>query len=108
MLKNAGGDIRVIERWDVASRVDSMLRQFCPLLNCIQPACHSHSTRFIMYITLFQPLPVAHDRKLNRDVKPVLSGDSLRQRVKRNCNNTCFVRESDEYIVRVTGDSDSV
>ena len=52
-LKDTGGDVRVIEKWDVVSRVDSMLRQFCPLLNCIQPACPSHSTLPATRRTLF-------------------------------------------------------
>jgi len=43
MLKDKGEGVRVIRKWDVVSRVDSMLRQFCPLLGCIQPACPSHS-----------------------------------------------------------------
>lgn len=47
MLKDTGDGVRTVEKWDVVSRVDSMLRQFCPLLGCIQPACPSHSTRTV-------------------------------------------------------------
>jgi hypothetical protein len=102
ILKNMKDGVRVVEKWDVVSRVDSMLEQFCPLLNCIQPACPSHSTCSITHSTLVQPLPLAHDRKLTRDVKPMLNNDSLRQRVKKDCKNMCIARESDEYIVRTT------
>ena len=42
MPKKTKDNVHVIEKWDVVSRVDSMLRQFCPLLSCIQPACPSH------------------------------------------------------------------
>ncbi|KAF9788577.1 hypothetical protein BJ322DRAFT_1183241 [Thelephora terrestris] len=82
MLKKTKDDILVIEKWDVVSRVDSMLRQFCPFLSCIQPACPSH----------------AHDRELNRNVKPTLNNSSLRQRIKSACDNMCFAFEGDEYI----------
>lgn len=104
MIKNMGDSLRGIEKWDVASRVDSMLRQFCPLLGCIQPACPSHSTWSIAHPILLQPSPSAHDHKLNQNVTPTLNNDSLRQRTKKNCRNMCFRLESDEYIVRVTGD----
>lgn len=56
-LKNTGEDVRVTQRWDVASRVDSMLRQFCPHLNCIQPACPSHGTHAIAHRVIAQPRP---------------------------------------------------
>ena len=108
MLKNTGDGVRVIEKWDVVSRVDSMLRQFCPLLNCIQSACPSHSTCYITLSTPAQPLSVAHDRKLSRDIKPMLYNHSLRQRVKKNCKNMCFTQESDEYIVRATGGPNTI
>lgn len=104
ILKNTKDGVRAVEKWDVVSRVDSMLEQFCPLLNCIQPACPSHSTSSITRSTLVQPLPLAHDGKLTRDVKPMLNNDSLRQRVKKDCKNMCIARESDEYIVRATED----
>ncbi|KAF9652388.1 SET domain-containing protein [Thelephora ganbajun] len=82
MLRNTGDDVHVTEKWDVISRVDSMLRQFCPLLGCIQSACPSH----------------VHDRKLNRNIRPMLNNDSLRQGAKKSCNNMCFTLESDDYI----------
>lgn len=50
-----------------------------------------------------KPLPAAHDRELNRNVKPTLNNDSLRLKAKKNCKNMCFTLESDEYIVRVFG-----
>ena len=100
MLKSAEDDIRVTEKWDVAARVDSMLRQFCPLLGCIQPACPSHSACFITYPTLVKPLPTVHDHKLDSNVKPTLNNDSLRLKAKHSCDNKCFTLESDEYIVR--------
>lgn len=100
MLKDTGDGVRVTEKWDIVSRVDSMLRQFCPLLGCVQSACPSHSTFSVVRLTLFKLLLAVHDHKLNRDVKPALSNDSLRQRAKKNCNNLCFTLESDEYIVR--------
>lgn len=51
-LKNTEGSVHAIEKWDVMSRVDSMLRQFCPLLGCIQPVCPSHSTCSITRLIL--------------------------------------------------------
>lgn len=102
MVKNPGDDVHVTEKWDVVSRVDSMLRQFCPLLGCIQSACPSHSTCSVTYFTVHQPLATVHDRVLNRNVKPTLNDDALRQRIRKTCNNMCFAVESDEYIVRAT------
>jgi hypothetical protein len=103
MVKNAGDNVRVIEKWDVVARVESMLRSFCPLLNCIQSACPSHSMHPVRRSSLYQPPSVAHDRKLKRDVEPTLNNASLRQLIKESCNNMCFTLENDEYIVRVTG-----
>jgi hypothetical protein len=100
MLKSSEDDIPVIEKWDVAARVDSMLRQFCPLLGCIQSACPSHSACSVAYPTLVKLLSTAHDRKLDSNVKPTLSNDSLRLKAKHSCDNNCFTLESDEYIVR--------
>jgi hypothetical protein len=81
-----------------------MLRLFCPLLGCIQPACPSHSTCIITHFALVKPLPAANDdRELNRNAKPLLNNDSLRLKAKKNCKNMCFTLESDEYIVRVIG-----
>ena len=99
MLKVAGDDVRATEKWDVAARVDSMLRQFCPLLGCVQSACPSHSACFITYPTLVKPLPTVHHRKLDSNVKPTLNNDSLRLKARHSCKNKCFTLESDEYIV---------
>lgn len=101
MLKNTRDDIDLIKKCDVQSRVDSMLGKFCPLLGCIQPVCPSHSMCSVTYSTLHQLLPIAHDRELNRNIKPTLNNGSLRQRIKKNCNNLCFELESEEYVVRV-------
>lgn len=99
MFENREDDIHVIEKWDVKKRVDSMLRQFCPRLGCIQPACPSHCTYFVTHPAILRLLPIAHDHEWNREVKPTLNNDSLRQRIKKNCNNMCFILEGDEFIV---------
>lgn len=104
MPKKTKNDVHVIEKWDVVSRVDSMLRQFCPLLSCIQPECPSHGMYPVTWLTLHQPLPIAYDRKLNRNAKPTLNTSTLRQRIEQPCNNMCFTLEGDEYIVRATID----
>ena len=54
-----------------------------------------------MHRTSVKPLPAAHNYELGPNVKPKLNDDSLRLRAKKNCNNMCFMLESDEYIVRV-------
>ncbi|KAI6143468.1 hypothetical protein BKA82DRAFT_4186253 [Pisolithus tinctorius] len=60
---------------DLHGRLTSMLRIFCPILNCLSPMCHTHAYPFSSYLP---------------SKKPQITGESMRLSEGNPCGENCF------------------
>jgi hypothetical protein len=92
--------VNVPETWDIQARVNSVLRTFCPNLNCVESHCSVHGKTLAgMYnFQMSHRIIVAEQPDMKAPVPKILNS-SLRLAVGDPCDRDCFRHEDDNFAV---------